>query len=56
MLKSNNNNNAKSFDTLTISFSILHNYFYRPTKLFSDIYLAKLLDAQENHFFRVQVE
>jgi len=35
----------KSFDILTISLSVLHNYFDDATKLFSDLHLAKFLDT-----------
>ena len=38
------NNAAKSFDTVGTSLSVLHNY-YDSTKLFSDLYVAKFLDA-----------
>ena len=43
-------NIAKS-DILATNLSILHNYFDDPTKLFSDLYLAKFLDTSENSFF-----
>jgi len=41
------NNVIKSFDILATSiyFSILHNYFDSPKKLFSDLYLTKFLDT-----------
>jgi len=35
---------TKSFDILTISLSVLHNYFDNLTKLFSNLLSAKLLD------------
>jgi len=31
-------NTAKNFDILVTSSSVLHNYFYSPIKLFSDLY------------------
>jgi len=34
-------NVAKSFDILAINLNIPYNYFNRPTKLFSNLYLAK---------------
>jgi len=37
------NNTAKSFNILIISLSVLHTY--GPIKLFSDLHLAKFLDA-----------
>jgi len=40
------NNAAKNFDILATTLSILHNYFNNPTKLFSDLHLAKFLDAK----------
>jgi len=40
---------AKSFDVLAISLSLLRNYFDNPTKLFSDLYLAKFLDTLAKH-------
>jgi len=30
---------------------VLHNYFDSPTKLFSDLYLAKFLDTSAKSFF-----
>jgi len=42
---------TKSFDILTISLSVLHNYFDGPTKLFSDLYLVKFLDTSAKPFF-----
>jgi len=44
-------NVAKSFDNLAISLSVLHNYFDRLTKLFSDLYLAKFLDTSSKPSF-----
>jgi len=41
----------KVFDILTTSLSVLHNYFDGPTKLFSDLYLAKFLDSSAKSFF-----
>jgi len=41
----------KIFDILTI-LSILHNYFDGPAKLFSDLYLAKIVDTSAKLFFR----
>jgi len=43
-------NIAKS-DILATNLSILHNYFDDPTKLFSDLYLAKFLDTSAKPFF-----
>jgi len=40
--------NFKHFSNL----SILYNYLDNPIKLFSDWYLAKFLDNQQNRFFR----
>jgi len=37
-------NAAKSFDILTISLNVLHNYFNGLTKLLSGLYLTKFLD------------
>jgi len=34
-----------NFEILAISLGILHNYFNSLTKLFSDLYLVKLLDT-----------
>jgi len=45
------NNAAKSFDILTAILSVIHNYFNGPTKLFSDLYLAKFLDISTKLFF-----
>jgi len=42
-------NIAKSFNILANCLSILHNYFDGP-KLFSDLYLAKLLDTSKPFF------
>lgn len=42
MLKQNDNA-TKNLYILTIILSALYNYFNDPTKLFSDLYLAKLL-------------
>jgi len=48
-------NAAKSFDILAISLSVLHNYFNTLTKLFSDLYLAKVSDTSvKNHLFCVK--
>jgi len=44
------NNAAKSFDILTISLSVLYNYFDSP-ELFSDLFLAKFLDASTKYSF-----
>jgi len=43
----------KNFDILTISSSVPYNYFDGPTKLFSDLYLAKFLDTSEKSFFAI---
>jgi len=40
-----NDNVVKSFDILATSLSVQCNYFDNPTKLFSDLYLAKFLDT-----------
>ena len=40
----------KSFDILTFQLEC-HNYFNKPTKLFSDLYLAKLLNILAKLFF-----
>jgi len=37
-------NAARSFDILATSLSVLHNYFNKTTKLFSDLDLPKFLD------------
>jgi len=42
-------NAAKNFDILAIS--VLHNYFNRSTKLFSEPYLAKFLNISAKSFF-----
>jgi len=47
----NSNMTAKSFDILTTSLSVLHNYFDGPIKLFSNLYLAKFLDFSAKSFF-----
>jgi len=44
-------NATKNFDILAISLNVLHNYFNDPTKLFSDLYLAKFLDVSVKSFF-----
>jgi len=44
------NNAAKSFDIL-LSVNVQHNYFDGPTKLFSDLYLAKFLVTSAKLFF-----
>jgi len=41
---------ARSFDILATSLSVLHNYFDKTTKLFSDLDLPKFLDFS-NRFF-----
>ena len=41
-------NTVKSFDVLTISLNVLDNYD-GPTKLFSDLYLAKFLEIKINY-------
>jgi len=41
---------VKSFDILTTSLSVLHNYFNGITKLFSDLYLTKFLDILTKSF------
>jgi len=43
---------VKNFNILAINLNVLHNYLYGPTKLFSDSYLAKLLDISANRSFR----
>jgi len=46
-------NNAKNFDlALSLSLTV---YFDGPTKLFSDLNLAKLLILQQNRTFRVRL-
>jgi len=45
-------NAAKNFNSLTISLSILHNYFDDSIKLFSDLYLTKFLDTSAKSFFQ----
>ena len=42
---------AKSFNIITISLSVLHNYLDGPTKLFSNLYLTKFLDISEKLSF-----
>jgi len=44
-------NAAKNFDVLATSLSVPHNYHDDPTGLFSDLYLAKFLDASAKSFF-----
>jgi len=44
-------NAAKSFDVLVISLSVLRNYFDNPTKLFSDLYLAKFFNTSAKSCF-----
>jgi len=41
---------SKLFATLSSCLSVLHNYFDDPTKLFSDLYLAKFLDTSAKLF------
>jgi len=41
---------VKSFDILSTSLSVLHNYFNGITKLFSDLYLIKFLDILTKSF------
>jgi len=45
------NNAAESFDILAISLSVLRNYFDGLTKLFSDLYPAKIWDLSAKLFF-----
>jgi len=46
-------NNAKNFDILITNLNVLHNYF-DTTKLFSDLYLTKVLNTSEQKpYFRV---
>jgi len=43
---------CKNFGILATNLrSVLHNYFNSPTKLFSDLYLAKFLDILAKSFF-----
>ena len=45
---------APKFDILITSLSVPRNYFYRPTELFSDLYLsfvAKFLNISVKSFF-----
>jgi len=44
-------NVAKNFYILVISLNVLHIYFDAPTKLFSDLYLAKFLDTSAKYMF-----
>jgi len=44
------NNVVKNFDIPATNLNILHKYFNRPTKLFSDLYLVKFLDTSVNTF------
>jgi len=44
-------NVARSFDILATSLSVLHNYFDKTTKLFSDVDLPKFLDFTATSFF-----
>jgi len=46
-------NAKKNFDILAASLSVLHNYIDRSTKLFSDLYPAKILDFSQNRSFCV---
>jgi len=49
-------NAAKNFDILAASFSVLHNYFNRSTKLlFWSIYSAKILNLSAKSFFRAEL-
>jgi len=36
---------------IVASLNVLHNYFDNPTKLFSDLYLAKFLNILAKSFF-----
>jgi len=45
------NNIVKSFNILATSLSDLHNYFNSLTKLFSNLYPAKLLDTSAKSLF-----
>jgi len=47
-------NAAKNFNILTTILSI-HNYFDDPTKLFSDLYLAKFLNISQNYLCKNQI-
>jgi len=48
------NNVVKNFEQfLTISLSVLYNYFNSITKLFSNLYLAKFLNILAKIFFPV---
>jgi len=44
-------NAKKSFSSLAINMSVLHNSFDSLTKLFSDVYLTKFLDTLAKPFF-----
>jgi len=44
-------NVAKSFDIVATNLSVLHNYSDSPTKLFSDLYSVKFLNASAKPFF-----
>jgi len=43
---------VKNFNILATNLNVLHNYLDGPTKLFSDPYLAKLLDISAYRSFR----
>jgi len=47
----NSNNAAKNFDIPETS--VLHNHFNSPTKLFSNLYVAKFLDISSKRCFFV---
>jgi len=42
---------SKFFAALSFYLNILHNYFGGPTKLFSTLYLIKILDTSAKLFF-----
>jgi len=42
---------TKCLNILATNLNVLHNYFDSPTKLFSDLYLAKFLDISAKLFF-----
>jgi len=44
-------NAVKNFDNLATSLSVLHHYFDSPTKLFSELNLAKFLDFNKTVLF-----
>ena len=48
------NNVVKNVDILAIILKILYNHFNSLTKLFSDLYLIKLLDTSAKPFFMIR--